>query len=132
MELLKGLATLGLLEIWVGGLCQLFGMPVAWLRLRRSGAWAERAPDLSRLSLLAAYMRPVTELAILWSLLWGIGLVLAAAAFGWEQDDGALVIAALLFVFGIPLAATPWAVARLDPSRAGVVDRYRVRREGAG
>jgi len=111
--MLRNLASLALLYIWVGGLCQLVGMPVAWWRLRNTPAWLERDPGRSRLGLLAHYMSPVTVRAVAWSYAVAVVLLLAGLVFPVDSDDLAGVVFALLVV-GVPVVATPFAVARLD------------------
>jgi hypothetical protein len=116
MELIGALKTLFLVPVWVGGLVQLFGMPVAWLRVRGSAAWAERPPGMRRITLLAAYMRPVTETAVVCGSAAALVLIFVDVAFRPDQSEVAGFAYAALLV-GLPLTLAPWAVSRLDPSR---------------
>jgi hypothetical protein len=118
------LVSLALLWIWVGGLCQLVGIPVAWLRLQGTGAWAERPREVRRMTLLAEYMRPVTEIAIAGAYVVALLVLLLALAFRPGEND-ALGIAIFAFLYGAPVALTPWAVARLDPARLARLELYR-------
>jgi hypothetical protein len=53
---------------------QLLGVPVAWVRLRRTEVWATRPPDVRRLDLLVAFSgRPVALAAALGGLV-GFGV----------------------------------------------------------
>ncbi len=53
---------------------QLLGVPVAWLKLRRTEVWAARPPDVRRLDLLVAFSgRPVALAAALGGLV-GFGV----------------------------------------------------------
>jgi hypothetical protein len=110
--MLRDLASLAVLDIWVGGLCQLVGMPVAWWRLRTTTAWRGRDHGESRLGILARYMRPVTVRAICWSFLVAAALLIAGVLFPQDRGDTVGIVFALL-VFGVPVAVTPFAVARL-------------------
>jgi hypothetical protein len=125
MELTAALKTLVMLPFWVGALVQLSGMPVAWLRVRRSAAWAERPPALRRVPLLAAYMRPVTEVAVLCAFAVALMLVLVHSVLRPAASEVPGIVYGIL-LFGLPLALAPWAVARLDPSRlSALVDARR-------
>jgi len=42
---------------------ELIGVPVAWLKLRRTQVWIERPPHARRLDLLAAFSGRITFLA---------------------------------------------------------------------
>jgi hypothetical protein len=121
---LDALGSLAILWIWIGGLCQLVGIPVAWLRLRRTRAWGERPPAVRRLTLLADYMQPVTERAIAGAYLVALLLIALLLVFR-PADNEALGIGLLLVLYGAPVALAPWAVARLDPDRLTRLDRYR-------
>jgi hypothetical protein len=121
---LNVLASFALLWIWVGGLCQLAGMPVAWLRLRGTTAWEERPRGVRRLTLLAEFMRPVTEVAVFGAYLFALGLLAIALLFR-PGEDGALGIVLLVALYGVPVVLTPFAVARLDPARLARLEQYR-------
>lgn len=110
--MLGDIASIAVLDIWVGGLCQLVGMPVAWWRLRGTPAWRERDPRQARLVILARYMRPVTVRAVSWSFVAAVGLLIAGVIFPQDGSD-TVGIALVLLVFGVPIAVTPFAVARL-------------------
>jgi hypothetical protein len=104
-ELLRGLAVS---VIWVGGWAQLIGMPIAWLRLRKTAEWRDRPPDVRRIDLLAEFMLlpTVASIAIAW-------LVLFVAALSLGLTGGA----AAAIMFGAPLIVVPWAVLQLEPGR---------------
>lgn len=51
---------------------ELLGVPAAWLRLRKSRAWAERPPGARRIDLLAAFVSTYTFLAAVFGAIVGI------------------------------------------------------------
>jgi drug/metabolite transporter superfamily protein YnfA len=55
-------------------LAELIGLPFAWLRLRKSEAWAKRPPGVRRLDLLTAFTAKIT------GLLAGLGALIAISA----------------------------------------------------
>lgn len=67
-----GTLVLGAL-IWA----ELLGVPVAWLRLRRSPEWRDRPQGTRRIDLLSRYVGGVTALAGVWA---GVVMVVAMAA----------------------------------------------------
>ena len=106
LELLSGLAVS---VIWMGGWAQLIGMPIAWLRLRGTAAWAERPAGVRRIDLLAAHLTRPTLATVVWGWL----VVLVAAIGGLGLSDAAI----LALMFGAPLIFVPWAVLQLDRDR---------------
>jgi hypothetical protein len=119
-----GLPGLLVLPIFVGGLAQLIGMPVAWLRLRRTRAWIDRPAGVRTLDLLAAYLKPVTTIAIAASAIFATLFLLVCYAGG-EASGSAWVIAGLAALYGLPLLFVPFAAASLEPSRLGRLKAYR-------
>jgi hypothetical protein len=112
-ELLKGLAVS---VIWIGGWAQAIGMPIAWLRLRKTPGWRKRPAGVRRIDLLAGFVLwpTVVSIAIAW-------LVLFLAALSVGLTGGA--VAAI--VFGAPLIVVPWAVLQLDPDGLRRLRAYR-------
>src|SRR3954447_24590883 len=100
MKVLHLLADLTRLVIWMGGLAQLVGMPVAWLRLRNTSAWRQRPPELRRIDLLALFILPSTVVAIAWG--WLLVIVIALGGFGlsWQV--------LLIVMWGAPVIFVPW------------------------
>jgi hypothetical protein len=58
---------------------ELLGVPVAWLKLRKTVVWESRPPDVRRIDLLSRYVGGVTVLAGLWAGLIALFAVGAAA-----------------------------------------------------
>lgn len=106
----------------MGAWAQLVGMPIAWLRLRKTPAWQNRPAGLRRLDLLARFMLKATALTILWgALIWAVA-ILGGLGF----SGGAL----LVMLGGAPLLFVPWTVLRLDKSGfPGIVEKARKARE---
>jgi hypothetical protein len=92
--------------IWMGASAQLIGMPIAWLRVRKTQAWRGRPGNVRRIDVLAKFMLPATACAIVWG--WAVTLVALLGGLGFS--DGAL----LFLLFAGPLAFVPWLVARRD------------------
>lgn len=108
--------------VWMGAYAQLLGMPVAWLRVRRSTAWRARPPGISRIDILAAFIVKPTILAILW----GWALLVVASLGGLGLSWPALLTVAL----GGPLTFVPWAVLQLDTDHLPhLIEEARGRRE---
>ena len=106
MEALRTLGQFAMLVIWMGGWAQLLGMPVAWLRLRRTAAWENRPDGLRRVDLLARFISGVTAVTVVWGL--AVGIV---AAFGGGGFSGG---ALYLVLFGAPVIFVPWWVLQQD------------------
>lgn len=51
---------------------QLLGVPVAWLRLRRTDVWAQRPKDARAIDLLAGFTGRITALAAMFGGLVGL------------------------------------------------------------
>jgi hypothetical protein len=118
-EFLVGIAKT---VIWMGAYAQLLGMPVAWLRLRKTPAWRDRPKELRRIDLLAKFIVGPTVLTIIWG--W-LGLTVAALG-GLGLSGGAL----LVVICGGPAIFVPWLVLRLDASRfPRIVEESRRTRE---
>lgn len=108
--------------VWMGAYAQLLGMPVAWLRVRRSTAWRARPVGVRRIDILAAFIVKPTILAILW----GWALLVVASLGGLGLSWPALLIVAL----GGPLTFVPWAVLQLDTDHLPhLIEEARGRRE---
>jgi hypothetical protein len=108
--------------IWMGGWAQLLGMPVAWLRLRKTPAWRERPEGVRGIDLLAQFILGPTALTIAWG--W---LVLIAAVLGGFGFSG---VALLVVMFGAPVIFVPWLVLQLRIDRfPRLVQEARDRRE---
>jgi hypothetical protein len=106
----------GLAEIWFGGIAQLVGMPIAWLRVRKTEAWRNRPGNVRRIDLLAGFIREAVDLTIVWTFL-AMLVLLTTALLGWS---GVMFGATVLLVAG-PLLFVPWIVLRLDVGRFPVV-----------
>ena len=118
-DLLRALAVT---VIWMGAYAQLLGMPVAWLRLRRTPAWQGRPDGLRRIDLLAEFILKPTALAIVWGWL----IVVVSAVGGLGLSGGALLAVAL----SAPAVFVPWSVLQLDRGRLPqLLEQARVRRE---
>ncbi len=109
MAPLDFLFAMAVAVIWMGAYAQLVGMPVAWLRLRKSSTWQERPDGLRRIDLLAEFILGPTALTILW----GWTILAVAAVGGLGLSGGALAV----LLFGAPGIFVPWAVLRLDIGR---------------
>lgn len=57
---------------------ELVGVPVAWMRLRRTGEWANRPEGMRSLELLARFVKPVTGFAAAWGLVVALSALVAA------------------------------------------------------
>jgi hypothetical protein len=111
-----------MLVVWMGAWAQLLGMPIAWLRLRRSQAWRDRPAGVRRIDLLARFILPITALTIIW----GWVIVLLGLLGGAGFSGGAL----LLVLFGGPVLFVPWSVLQQDVSGFPVmVEELRAERE---
>lgn len=122
MPLFELLLALVEAVVWIGGWSQLIGMPVAWLRLRKSPAWIERPPELRRIDLLSDFvMRPI-HVAILWAWVTISVVVLA------DPDLSAGQFVAL--IWGPPTIFVPIAVLRLDTGRFPALVREKARQVG--
>jgi hypothetical protein len=101
--------SLVLSVIWVGGWAQLIGIPIAWLRLRRTRGWADRPREVRSIELLAEFVWAPTFAAVAW----GWALILIAALGGLGLSGATLVV----LMFGAPAIFVPWAVANLELRR---------------
>lgn len=109
MNVAELLAALAVSTIWMGAYSQLLGMPIAWLRLRKTPAWKNRPNELRRLELLAEFIVGPTTLTVIWG--WLALLVAAIGDFGFSGG------AFLVVIWGAPFLFVPWAVLRLDKDR---------------
>ena len=109
MAALQLLADLAISVIWMGAWAQLIGMPIAWKRLHRTRAWADRPEGVRRIELLADFIITPTAASIVWG--WLIILLAAVGVLG--HSGGALV----LVMFGVPAIFVPWAVLNLNLSK---------------
>jgi hypothetical protein len=108
--------------VWMGAYAQLLGMPVAWLRLRKTPAWENRPGEVRRIDLLAEFILGPTVLTIVWG--WLAFVVIALGGLG--LSGGVL----LVVMWSAPLIFVPWAVLRLDKDRfPQLVEQVRERRE---
>ncbi len=103
---------LGIGAIFVGGMAQLIGMPIAWLRLRKTDAWRDRPRNLRRIDLLAGFIREAVDLTIVWTCLF-ILIILASLLVGWQG----VTLGAFILLFAGPLLFVPWIVLALDVGR---------------
>jgi len=97
MEPVKTITTLAVLWIWMGGYAQLLGMPILWLRFRRTPEWRQNREGRS-IDVLARLLTGPTALAIAW----GYATFLVALALGSEPTA-----IYLLIVFVPPLVFVP-------------------------
>jgi len=114
----------GMAAIWFGGIAQLIGMPIAWLRLRKTDSWRRRPGEVRRIDLLAGFIREAVDLTIVWTFL-GVLVILASTVLGWSG----VTLGAVVLLFAGPLLFVPWIVLRLDVERfPEVVEQVRLRR----
>jgi hypothetical protein len=97
MEPVTTITTLAVLWIWMGGYAQLLGMPILWLRLRRTPEWRQDREGRS-IDVLARLLTAPTALAVAW----GYATFLVALALGGEPTA-----IYLLIVFVPPLVFVP-------------------------
>jgi hypothetical protein len=109
MPLLELLVALVKAVVWIGGYSQLVGMPVAWLRLRRSPAWTDRPARVRWIDLLADFITRPTVIAIAYA--W---VVIAVVALTGLDLSAAQYLA---LIWGPPTVFVPIAVLRLDTGR---------------
>jgi hypothetical protein len=114
----------GMAAIWFGGIAQLIGMPIAWLRLRKTDSWRRRPGEVRRIDLLAGFIREAVDLTVVWTFL-GVLVILASTVLGWSG----VTLGAIVLLFAGPLLFVPWIVLRLDVERfPEVVEQVRLRR----
>jgi hypothetical protein len=114
----------GMAAIWFGGIAQLIGMPIAWLRLRKTEGWRRRPGEIRRIDLLAGFIREAVDLTIVWTFL-GVLVILASTVLGWSG----VTLGAVVLLFAGPVLFVPWIVLRLDVERfPEVVEQVRLRR----
>ena len=119
MTAIQLIGALAISTIWMGAWAQLIGMPIAWSRLRRTRAWADRPEGIRRIELLADFVIAPTAASIVWG--W---LVILLAAIG-GLSGGALAVV----MFGGPAIFVPWAVVNLNVARfPHVAERVRQRK----
>jgi len=70
----------GLLKLVLGSMiwAELLGVPVAWLRLRKTAEWSSRPQRVRRLDLLARYVGKLTAMVGIWTIAIVIGALLAS------------------------------------------------------
>ena len=74
-----------LLPVWVIALAELVGVPVAWLKVRRTAAWESRPAGARRIALLRQFISPVAGFAALWSVVVAVAILL-----GWALSESAI------------------------------------------
>jgi hypothetical protein len=110
--------------IWMGGMAQLIGMPIAWLRLRKTDGWRSRPGEVRRIDLLAGFIREAVDLTIVWTFL-AVLIILASSVVGWSG----VAVGAAILLFAGPLLFVPWIVLSLDVERfPEIVEQVRLRR----
>ena len=110
--------------IWLGGIAQAIGMPIARMRLRKTDSWRCRPAGVRRIDLLAGFIREAVDLTIVWTFL-AVLVILASTVLGWSG----VVLGAVVLLFAGPLLFVPWIVLRLDVERfPEVVEQVRLRR----
>jgi hypothetical protein len=108
--------------IWMGAYAQLLGMPVAWLRLRKTAAWEGRPDDVRRIDLLAEFILGPTVLTIAWG--WLALIFMAVGGLGLSN------MTLLVVMWGAPIIFVPWMVLRLDQGRfPELIEKMKERRE---
>jgi hypothetical protein len=117
------LADLVKAGIFMGAYAQLLGMPIAWLRLRRTAPWRERPHGVRRIDLLADFIIWATVVSIAWGT-----LVVLADAAGLGLSTAAL----LVILRGGPAIFVPWLVLQLDPGRLEAIVEEKKREKLAG
>ncbi len=123
MTAIQLIGALAISTIWMGAWAQLIGMPIAWSRLHRTRAWADRPEGIRRIELLADFVIAPTAASIVWG--W---LVILLAAIG-GLSGGALAVV----MFGAPAIFVPWAVVNLNVARfPHVAERVRQRKLSGG
>lgn len=60
-------------SIWA----ELIGVPVAWMRLRKTAEWSEKPTDVRSIDLLARFVGKLTGLVVLWVAITALGAFLA-------------------------------------------------------
>lgn len=77
---MASIAGSGILKLVLGSMiwAELLGVPVAWLRLRRTPEWTGRSREARRLDLLARYIGKVTGMVGIWALVIVIGALLTS------------------------------------------------------
>lgn len=67
---MASIAGSGILKLALGSMiwAELLGVPVAWLRLRKTPEWTERSREVRRLDLLARYVGKITGMVGIWAL----------------------------------------------------------------
>jgi ABC-type sugar transport system permease subunit len=99
--------------LWVAAISELVGLPVAWLKVRRTRCWRERPAGVRGIDLLERFIRPIlwegvavalVVFALVALLVWALGLGDTTAGKG-----------AYALVFAIPAILVGVAVWRLDP-----------------
>jgi hypothetical protein len=122
VDVVRALSDFVMLVVWMGAWAQLLGMPVAWLRLRRTDAWKNRPAGLRPIDLLARFILRVTVVTVVWGCIVAIVGLLGGAGF----SGGAL----LLILFGAPALFVPWWVLQQDLSDfPSMVEELREARE---
>ncbi len=111
--------------VWIGGWSQLVGMPVAWLRVRRSRPWLDRPDRVRRIDLLAELILVPTIAAV--ALAW-LTLIFILVA-----DLELSSVQLLALIWGPPTVFVPLAAWRSDPARLeSVIEERFGRTEGSG
>jgi hypothetical protein len=123
MSVFKLLAAFVEAVVWIGGWSQLVGMPVAWLRVRRSRPWLDRPQGVRRIDLLAELILLPTIAAI--ALAWLTLIVVLVA------DPELSAAQYLALIWGPPTVFVPLAAWRTDPARLDSLIEERFRRTEA-
>ena len=105
--------SLVMIPLWFGGVAELFGIPVVWLRVRRTAAWRQLSVDRGKFGALAHLVRVPTVLTIAWGYACFLLGAVVWVATG-KTDDHAVGIWFLAVWFVVPAIAVPFLVARLD------------------
>ena len=95
--------------VWIGGWSQIVGMPVAWLRVRRSRPWLDRPDHVRRIDLLAELILLPTIAAI--ALAWMTLIVILVGDF--EPSS----VQYLALIWGPATVLVPMAAWRTDAAR---------------
>lgn len=113
-SLLHFLVELGVLLLWIEILSSMVGLPVAWLKARRTRVWQQWPPGVGRLDALRRFVRPVpgrVAVAAVPTL-----LLLLVLALLLDVEEVALWVY-LSLVLGLPVVLAGLIASRLDLKR---------------